>query len=95
MRFLQTEYEDLKRELESQGFSVTDFLFTKRRGRLHVQHENYALPFSFFRKKSTRLTAQGKWEDHLTYFILDAGKEAEVNGWEGVLEAFSRWLKGS
>ena len=69
MRFLPHEHADIIGALEKHGIHPASVLFVKRRGRLYVQLPGRSDAFAFFREKSTKLDAQGKWQERVDYFI--------------------------
>ena len=91
MRFLHHEHSALADALREAGFNPTTILFVKRRGRLHVELPGKSSAFVFFRERSTRLNAAGRWEDRTTYHL---GKD-KMNAleWGDVLRAFQEWLR--
>lgn len=92
MRFLPNEHADIIAELALQGFDPKTVLFVKRRGRLHVEVPGRAHAFAFFREKSTKLDAHGKWLERVEYFV-GTGKKDPCD-WGSVMTAFRTWLKG-
>ena len=93
MRFLPYESEGMQAEIEAHCFAYADFKFIKRQGKLHVFYQKNRLPFKFFRKESTHLSSNGKWEKRTVYSIFDGSKPREVEGWLGVIDSFQVWLK--
>lgn len=92
MRFLPHEHAAVTGTLSAQGIDVRAVLFVKRRGRLHVQVPGRTDTFAFFRKKVTKLDANGKWEDRTDYYLGNAKAEGEGISWDEVLRAFRSWL---
>ena len=91
MRFLAHEHAAFVEALRAAGFDPATILFVKRRGRLHVELPGKSSAFAFFRERSTRLNAAGRWEDRTTYHL---GKD-KMNAleWGDVLRAFQEWLR--
>lgn len=94
MRFLPLEYQDIKSAMLSAGLQENDFRSVKRQGKLHLYYKDNEVPFKFFRKKETRISPNGKWENATIYLIYEDGQASEAEGWEGVMEAFREWLTG-
>ena len=92
MRFLPHEHADIIAALEKHGIDPASVLFVKRRGRLHVEIPGRTDAFAFFREKSTKLDAQGKWQERVDYFI--GMKKDDPIAWPDVLAAVKDWLRG-
>ncbi|MFZ1686680.1 MAG: hypothetical protein WAU70_04625 [Flavobacteriales bacterium] len=95
MRFLPHEHAAVTAALQAHGVDARSVLFVKRRGRLHIELPGRAGAFVFFRRKSTTLDAQGKWQDRVDYFIGNTKAEGLGCTWDVVLQAFTGWLKGT
>lgn len=90
MRFLPHEHADVTSALREQGIDPASVLFVKRRGRLHVELPGRTGAFAFFREKSTKLDDQGRWQEHVDYFIgMD---KKHPRDWSTVLGSFKAWL---
>ena len=92
MRFLPPEHAAITAALSAHGADIKSVLFVKRHGRLHVQLPGRTDTFVFFRRKTTKLDANGQWQDRTDYFIGSARAEGIGIGWEEVMEAFRSWL---
>jgi hypothetical protein len=92
MRFLPHEHAAVTEALAARGIDIRTVLFVKRRGRLHVQIPGRTDTFAFFRKKTTRLDANGQWLDRTDYYLGNAKTDGAGIGWEDVLTAFRAWL---
>lgn len=91
MRFLPHEHADVTAALQQEAIDPAKVLFVKRRGRLHVELPGRADAFAFFREKSTRLDAEGRWQERVDYFI---GMDKQVPcDWASVMSALRTWLK--
>lgn len=91
MRFLPHEHADVVDALRKHGIDPTTVLFVKRRGRSQVELPGRADTFAFFRKKSTKLDDQGRWQEQVDYHI-GMGKKDPCD-WSAVMAAFGVWLK--
>ena len=91
MKFLKSEYDSLKSEIESAGCDYSDFSFVKKRGTLNVSQKGKEESFAFFRKKETLLNDQMQFVDTVTYFI-GAKKDLSVDSWDEVLKHFRDFL---
>lgn len=90
MRFLPNEHAAFVDALREAGLDATTVLFVKRRGRLHVELPGRSDTFAFFREKSTKLNAEGRWDEQVAYY-LGMDKDHPLQ-WAAVLLAFSDWL---
>ena len=91
MKFLKSEYDSIKNVIENEGLEYEKFSFTKKRGMLHIQHENRTDSFIFFRKKESVFNEKMKFEEKTTYFV-GSKKGLELSKWENVLTEFKKWL---
>lgn len=91
MKFLPAEYASIITLVKSKGYSEDDFSFIKKKGMLYVEHPNAKTPFCFFRKTTSNLNSQGKFEDITSYYI-GAKKEQMVETWQDVLDALEDYL---
>jgi hypothetical protein len=92
MRFLPHEYAGITAALADQGIDPVSVLFVKRRGRMHVELSGRSDAFVFFREKSAKLDARGKWQEHVDYFL--GMKKDDPVAWPDVLAALENWLAG-
>ncbi|MEM8897644.1 MAG: hypothetical protein AAGC85_06045 [Bacteroidota bacterium] len=92
MRVKQSEYKAFIEKMIQKGMDPEGFVFFKKRGLLHIQSQDKAHTFSFFRKKETILNAQRQWEKKETYFLSLPSKTTESISWEKVMSTFETWL---
>lgn len=90
MRFLAHEHAAFVEPCVMLASTLRRSFFVKRRGRLHVELPGKSSAFAFFRERSTRLNAAGRWEDRITYHL---GKD-KMNAleWADVLRAFQEMV---
>ncbi len=93
MRFLPHEHAAFVDALRRAGPDTATVLFVKRRGRLHVELPGRSDTFAFFREKSTKLNAEGRWQEQVSYY-LGRDKDHPLE-WAAVLRAFDHWLATS
>ena len=94
MKFLAKEYRPIQESLEKMGFSMNDFQFVKKRGKLHIffgSHENNA--FVFYRKSETVLDENKQWQKLTVYIQYSPIPERVYTDWKQVLANFEGWLR--
>ena len=95
MKLKPSEHQALVDLAKGKGLAEASLQFSKKRGWVYIHSTGNDSPFSFYRKKETKLNAQKKWEDIVTYYLSKVSRDTPSLTWEEVLHAFELWLKGN
>lgn len=92
MKLKPSEHQAFLKIMKEQGIDPSSLSFSKKRGLVYIKKADKESPFTFYRKKVTRLNEDKQWEDRETYYLELASKGVPAMTWEEVLDAFAKWI---
>jgi len=93
VKFLAHEREGVNAAISASGLDINDFVFVKRKGRMHIQHVGSDEDFTYFRRKTSSIRDGNHFELKQVYEINFQGHVIPFDDWLDVLEIFKKWLE--
>ena len=92
MKFKQSEHDVFKELILDSGLDYSAFLFTKKKGWLHIGCGLADKPFLFHRKSTTQLDHEGAWVKSNFYLTQENGVKMEYTSFDEIKALFLEWL---
>jgi len=95
MKFHETHRQDILACISDKGLVNEHFYFSKRKGRIIIQHQVSKHSFSYFQKKDFDIDMNTKKRIDLSYFEVktDISDIEKCKDWNEVLKRYNEWLK--
>ena len=94
MKFVHKHRADILRILQKHQLTESMVSFTKKRGRIYINHLESGDHFAYLRKKETRLDPVDHQWRHAEWFKIKTKdtRERDVENWDQVINAFDQWI---
>ena len=95
MKFIHQHRSNILGTLKRHQVDEAAVDFIKKRGRIQIIHRATGSKFSYLRVKQTTLDPISQGWKHSEYYKIkyNQAKEAPVESWSQVMEAFDRWTR--
>lgn len=93
MKFQASHKIDLHNSISKNKLALSDFNFSKKRGRIIILNNRNKTQFSYIQKLEKEIDmATGQWKEQDDFEIVISGSKKKASSWSEVISAFETWL---